>query len=93
MRMQAFLEKKTRLYQGPSVACGPSGSQGGLCEAKVDILRDKLGSDIKLLDMLTKHCLFAAITRGFYMSANVCVDYTVRVDLDVYADCGRRIRT
>ena len=51
MCMQAFLEKQG--YKGLQWSADPH-KEGGLCEAMVDALRGKLGSDIKLLGMFTK---------------------------------------
>ena len=57
IRMQVFLEKQG--YKGLQWSADPH--KGGLCEAMVDVLRGKLGGDIKLLGMFTKltHYLLA----------------------------------
>jgi len=51
MCMQAFLEKQG--YKGLEWSADPR-KEGGLCEAMVNVLRGKLGGDIKLLGMFTK---------------------------------------
>lgn len=51
MRMQTFLEKQG--YKGLQWSADLH-KEGGLCEAMVDVLRGKLGRDIKLLGMFTK---------------------------------------
>lgn len=51
MLMQTFLEKQG--YKGLQWSADPH-KEGGLCEAMVDVLRGKVGGDIKHLGMLTK---------------------------------------
>ena len=51
MRMQTFLEKQG--YKGLQWSADLH-KEGGLCEVMVDVLRGKLGRDIKLLGMFTK---------------------------------------
>ena len=49
--IQAFLERQG--YDGLQWSAD-SRKEGGLCETMVDVLRGKVGGDIKLLGMLTK---------------------------------------
>jgi origin recognition complex subunit 3 len=68
MRIQAFLEKEG--YKGLQWSANPH-KEGGLCEAMVDVLRGKVGGDIKFLGMLTKsiyYFLRAAFHTDFFFS-------------------------
>ena len=53
--IQAFLERQG--YKGLEWSADPR-KDGGLCEAMVDVLRGKVGGDIKLLGMFTKSVIF-----------------------------------
>ena len=57
--IQAFLEKQG--YKGLQWSADPR-KEGGLCEAMVDVLRRKVGGDIKLLGMFTKSIIFTFLS-------------------------------
>ena len=59
--IQAFLERQG--YKGLQWSAD-SGKDGGLCEAMVDVLRGKVGGDIKLLGMLTKSIIFPFLSHS-----------------------------
>ena len=59
--IQAFLERQG--YKGLEWSADPR-KDGGLCEAMVDVLRGKVGRDIKLLGMFTKSVILLLIVRS-----------------------------
>ena len=56
--IQSFLERQG--YKGLQWSADPC-KDGGLCEAMVDVLRGRVGGDIKLLGMLTKSVIFTSL--------------------------------
>ena len=58
--IQAFLERQG--YKGLQWSADPR-KEGGLCEAMVDVLRGKVGGDIKLLGLLTKSIILLSFSQ------------------------------
>ena len=57
--IQAFLEKQG--YKGLQWSADPL-QDGGLCDAMVDVLRGKVGRDIRLLGILTKSIILLSLS-------------------------------
>jgi origin recognition complex subunit 3 len=58
--IQAFLERLG--FKGLQWSADPR-KEGGLCEAMVDVLRGKVGGDIKLLGMFTKSIILLSVSQ------------------------------
>jgi origin recognition complex subunit 3 len=58
--IQAFLERLS--FKGLQWSADPR-KEGGLCEAMVDVLRGKVGGDIKLLGMFTKSIILLSVSQ------------------------------